>query len=67
MSLSEELDIEAYITQVGFENAFDSVEWPFLFETLKKMVWAKISYPGLSCYMMTYIHVLETIVFSLPF
>ena len=28
-------DIEAYITQIDFEKAFDSVEWGFLFNTLK--------------------------------
>ena len=29
--------IDAYITQIDFEKAFDSVEWPFLFETLKTL------------------------------
>ena len=28
-------DIEAYIAQIDFEKAFDSIEWPFLLKTLK--------------------------------
>ena len=29
--------MEAYITHIDFEKAFDSVEWPFLFDTLKTL------------------------------
>ena len=51
MSLSKELDIEAYITQVDFAKAFDSIELSFLFKTLKKfglgehsISWIKLLY-----------------------
>ena len=30
-------DIEAYIIQIDFEKAFDSIEWHFLFESLKAL------------------------------
>ena len=43
--------IEAYIAQIDFEKAFDSIEWPFLFKTLKTfgfgenfINWIKIFY-----------------------
>ena len=32
---ADENDIEAYLTQIDFEKAFDSVEWPFLVKCLK--------------------------------
>ena len=35
MTYTDEFDLEAYITQVDFEKAFDSIEWPFLFHTLE--------------------------------
>ena len=51
MSLSEDYDLEAYIAQIDFEKAFDSIEWPFLFETLKTfgfganfISWTKLLY-----------------------
>ena len=51
MSYTEEIDLDAYIAQIDFEKAFDSVEWPFLFQTLKKfnfgenfINWIKILY-----------------------
>ena len=51
MSLSEELYIEAFITQVDFEKAFDSIKLPFLLKTLKKcgfgenfISWIKLLY-----------------------
>ena len=36
-------DMEAYITQIDFEKAFDSVEWDFLFNALKTLnFWRKL-------------------------
>ena len=35
MTYTDNFDLEPYITQVDFEKAFDSIEWPFLFHTLK--------------------------------
>ena len=37
MTYIDDFDIEAFITQVDFEKAFDFIEWPFLFQTLKKI------------------------------
>ena len=34
----DDFDIEAYIPQVDFEKAFDSIEWPFLFQPYKNLV-----------------------------
>ena len=36
MAHTEEFGLDEFITQVDFEKAFDSIEWPFLFHTLKK-------------------------------
>ena len=51
MTYTDDFDLEAYITQIDFEKAFDSIEWPFLFHTLtlfgfgKKFInWIKILY-----------------------
>ena len=33
--------MEAYITQIDFEKAFDSVKWEFLFDTLKTLNFGK--------------------------
>ena len=48
-------DIEAYITQIDFEKAFDSIEWDFLFESLKALnfgpefiSWIKTIYTDIS-------------------
>ena len=47
--------IEAYITQIDFKKAFDSIEWDFLFNALKVfnfgenfMSWIKILYTDIS-------------------
>jgi len=47
--------IEAYIAQIDFEKAFDSIEWPFLLETLKAFnfgdnfrTWVKLLYSDIS-------------------
>ena len=37
LQLTDLEDMEAYITQIDFEKAFDSVEWKFLFNTLKTL------------------------------
>ena len=49
--------LDAYITQIDFEKAFDSIEWPFLLKTLKDFnfgenftKWIKILYTDIqSC------------------
>ena len=57
MGITEEFDLDAYITQVDLEKASDWVEWPlnFLFETLTKIIfyeqfisWVKIIYNDIS-------------------
>ena len=35
MPYTDDFDREAFITQVDFEKAFDSIEWSLLIETLK--------------------------------
>ena len=50
-------DIEAYIAQIDFEKAFDSIEWPFLLKTLESfnfgphfVRWIRIIYTNIqSC------------------
>ena len=51
LNLTKLKDIEAYIVQIDFEKAFDSIEWPFLIKTLEKfnfgehfIKWIKIIY-----------------------
>ena len=48
-------DMEAYITQIDFEKAFDSIEWDFLFKTLTVLnfgenfiSWVKTLYTDIS-------------------
>ena len=55
MDLTNTEAIEAYIAQIDFEKAFDSIEWPFLFKTLKTfgfgenfINWIKIFYNDIS-------------------
>ena len=36
MSYTTEAQLDAIIAQIDFEKAFDSIEWPFLMEALKK-------------------------------
>ena len=52
---SELNDIEAFLVQVDFEKAFDSIEWPFLFKCLESFnfgqnfcKWIKIVYNDIS-------------------
>ena len=52
---SELNDIEAFLVQVDFEKAFDSIEWPFLFKCLESFnfgqnfcKWIKIFYNDIS-------------------
>ena len=35
MSYTNENDLDAILAQIDFEKAFDSIEWPFLYKTLK--------------------------------
>ena len=35
MKYAEEEDLEAYLAQIDFEKAFDSIEWPFLLKVLE--------------------------------
>ena len=55
LSYTDENEIEAILAQVDFEKAFDSIEWPFLFDTLKAfnfgdeiISWIKILYTDIS-------------------
>ena len=57
MLKAEQDELDAYITQIDFEKAFDSIEWPFLLKTLKDfnfgenfIKWIKILYTDIqSC------------------
>ena len=42
-----------FLTLIDFENPFDTVEWPFLFKTLKSFNFGDNFLPGLSCYIQT--------------
>ena len=53
-------DLEAYITQIDFEKAFNSVEWDFLFKTLKAVnfgenfiAWIKTLYTDIEAFEAT--------------
>ena len=55
LSYTDENEIEAILAQIDFEKAFDSIEWPFLLETLKSfnfgnefITWVKILYTDIS-------------------
>ena len=55
MDLTYTEPIEAYIAQIDFKKAFDSIEWLFLFKTLKIFIfgenfinWIKIFYTDIS-------------------
>ena len=55
MELTNTETIEAYIAQIDFEKAFDSIEWPFLFKTLKSfgfgenfINWIRVFYNDIS-------------------
>ena len=55
ISYTEEKDIEAILPQIDFEKAFDTIEWPFLFQTLKAfnlgdnfIKWIKLLYTEIS-------------------
>ena len=57
MSYTNENDIDAILAQIDFEKAFDSIEWPFLYKTLKSfnfgdhfISWIKLLYSDIkSC------------------
>ena len=36
MSYTTESQLDVILAQIDFEKAFDSIEWPFLIEALKK-------------------------------
>ena len=57
MLKADQEELDAYIAQIDFEKAFDSIEWPFLLKTLKEfnfgenfIKWIKILYTDIqSC------------------
>ena len=57
MSYTTESELDANLSQIDFEKAFDSIEWPFLYNTLKAynfgdyfISWIKLLYSDIkSC------------------
>ena len=57
MSYTNKNDIDAILAQIDFEKAFDSIEWSFLYKTLKALnfgdyfiSWIKLLYSDIeSC------------------
>ena len=57
MDITDIESIETYIAQIDFEKAFDSIEWPFLFKTLKSFGVGENFIKWINLFTMIYIFV----------